>query len=142
MIIPDANLLLYATDQDCADHQSAFEWWKKILAGPEEIGLCAVVAFAFIRLTTNRKVFRNPLDVKDACARVANWLEFPNVVWLDSTAEDFATAARLLEIVGTGGNLATDAQIAAIAWRVGGSIHSCDHDFARFPELQWSDPLR
>jgi predicted nucleic acid-binding protein len=80
--------------------------------------------------------------VKDACARVANWLEFPNVVWLDSTAEDFAKAARLLEIVGTGGNLATDAQIAAIARRVDGSIHSCDHDYARFPEIQWSDPLR
>ena len=142
MIIPDANLLLYATDQDCADHQAAFEWWKKTLAGPEEIALCAVVAFAFIRFSTNRKVFRNPLEVKDACARVANWLEFPNVVWLDSTFEDFATAARLLEMVGSGGNLATDAQIAAIAHRVGGSIHSCDHDFARFPEIQWSDPLR
>lgn len=45
-------------------------------------------------------------------------------------------------MVGTGGNLATDAQIAAIDRRVGGSIHSCDHDFARFPEIQWSDPLR
>jgi hypothetical protein len=141
MIIPDANLLLYDTDQDCADHQSAFGWWKKILAGPEEIGLCAVVAFAFIRLSTNRKVFRNPLEVKDACARVANWLEFPNVIWLDARLEDFAEAERLLRAAGTGGNLVTDAQIAAIAKRVGGLVHSCDHDFSRFPGIERTDPL-
>jgi toxin-antitoxin system PIN domain toxin len=142
MIIPDANILLYATDQDCVDHRAALAWWKKTLCGPQEIGLCAVVAFAFIRLSTNRKVFRNPLEVKDACARVANWLEFRNVVWLDSTLADFETAARFLNVAGVGGNLATDAQIAAIALRVGASIRSCDHDFARFPEIKWSDPLR
>jgi len=142
MIIPDVNLLLYATDQDCADHQTALAWWTKNLFEGEEVGLCAVVAFAFIRLSTNRKVFRNPLEVRDACARVANWLEFPNVIWLDATMEDFETASRFLESVGAGGNLATDAQIAAIALRVGGAVCSCDHDFARFPNIEWSDPLR
>jgi toxin-antitoxin system PIN domain toxin len=100
-----------------------------------------VVAFAFVRLATNRKVFRQPLSVKDACARVANWLEFPNVIWLDAELEDFAAASRLLLQAGTGANLVTDAQIAAIALRTGASVRSCDHDFARFPDLDWSDPL-
>jgi toxin-antitoxin system PIN domain toxin len=141
MIIPDANLLLYAVDKDCPDHRQASVWWRKALEGREEIGLCAVVAFAFIRLATNRKVFRQPLTVKDACARVANWLEFPNVVWLDAQREDLAAADRLLQAAGTGANLVTDAQIAAIAIRVGGSVRSCDNDFDRFPGIDWSDPL-
>lgn len=141
MLIPDANLLLYATDKQCPDHKAAAAWWHEALQGDEEIGLCAVVAFAFVRLASNRKVFRQPLDVKDACARVANWLEFPHVVWLDAHAEDFATAAKLLRAAGTGANLVTDAQIAAIALRTGASIRSCDHDFARFPGVDWSDPL-
>jgi len=141
VVIPDANLLLYATDKECPDHKAALAWWHKTLHGEEEIGLCAVVAFAFIRLATNRKVFRQPLGVEDACARVANWLEFPNVVWLDATAEDFAAATELLGRAGTGANLVTDAQIAAIARRTGGSIRSCDHDFARFRGIDWSDPL-
>ncbi len=141
MVIPDSNLLLYATDTECPDHGSAAKWWQKTLHGEEEVGLCSVVAFAFVRLATNRKVFRQPLSVKDACARVANWLEFPNVIWLDAELEDFAVASRLLRQAGTGANLVTDAQIAAIALRIEGSIRSCDHDFARFPDLDWSDPL-
>lgn len=141
MVIPDANLLLYATDKDCPGHKAAAAWWNGMLHGDEEIGLCATVAFAFVRLATNRKVFRQPLSVKDACARVENWLEFPNVVWLDAHAEDFSIAAKLLHAAGTGANLVTDAQIAAIAIRTGGSVRSCDHDFVRFRGIDWSDPL-
>ena len=141
MVIPDSNLLLSATDTECPDHGSAAKWWQKTLHSEEEVGLCSVVAFAFVRLATNRKVFRQPMSVKDACARVANWLEFPNVIWLDAELEDFAAASRLLRQAGTGANLVTDAQIAAIALRTGASVRSCDHDFARFPDLDWSDPL-
>lgn len=141
MVIPDANLLLYATDKECPDHKAAAAWWHDMLHGDEEIGLCALVAFAFVRLATDRKVFRQPLSVKDACARVANWLEFPNVVWLEAQAEDFAAAAKLLHVAGTGANLVTDAQIAAIALRTGASVCSCDHDFERFHGIDWPDPL-
>ena len=141
MILPDANLLLYATDKECPDHEASAAWWRRTLHGDDEVGLCSVVAFAFLRLSTNRKVFRQPLSVKEACARVANWLEFPSVVWLATAAEDFASAAKLLLAAGTGANLVTDAQIAAIALRTGASIRSCDRDFARFPGIDWSDPL-
>ena len=142
MFIPDANILLYATDQNCADHETALAWWSETLQAGDEVGLCAVVAFAFVRLSTNRRVFLQPLSVKDACARVENWLEFPNVTWLDSKAEDFATASQLLENAGTAGNLTTDAHIAAIAQRIGGTVISCDQDFARFPGINRRDPLR
>lgn len=142
MVIPDANILLYATDQSFADHEAAFEWWSQTLQGGEEIGLCAVVAFAFVRLSTNRRVFLQPLSVKDSCARVENWLKFPNVTWLDATLEDFAIASQLLETAGTGGNLTTDAQIAAIAMRLSASVISCDHDFSRFSGIPWSNPLQ
>jgi toxin-antitoxin system PIN domain toxin len=141
VIIPDANLLLYATDKEFPEHKAAATWWQRTLESDEDVGLCAVVAFAFVRLSTNRRVFRQPLSVQEACARVTNWLEFPNVLWLDAEAGDFATAAKLLQKAGTGANLVTDAQIAAIAVRTGGSIRSCDHDFARFPGVDWSDPL-
>lgn len=141
MVIPDANLLLYATDKECPDHKAAAAWWRGMLQGDEEVGLCSVVAFAFVRLSTNRKVFRQPLSVQEACARVSNWLEFPNVVWLDAEAGDFEAAVKLLLKAGTGANLVTNAQIAAIAQRTGGSVRSCDHDFARFPSIDWSDPL-
>ena len=84
MIIPDANLLLYSVDKESPDHAKSAAWWRAALHGSQEVGLCAVVAFAFLRLATNRKVFLHPLTVKDAGARIANWLEFPNIVWLDT----------------------------------------------------------
>lgn len=50
-------------------HRAAAAWWHEALHDDEEAGVCAVVAFASIRLATDRKVFRQPLSVKDACAR-------------------------------------------------------------------------
>jgi predicted nucleic acid-binding protein len=50
-------------------------------------------------------------------------------------------ARRLLLNAGTGGNLVTDAQIAAISLRLDATIHTADTDFARFPKIRWKNPL-
>ncbi|MFI5009541.1 MAG: PIN domain-containing protein [Solirubrobacterales bacterium] len=39
------------------------------------------------------------------------------------------------------GNLVTDAQLAALAIEHGVTLHSNDTDFARFPQLRWTNPL-
>jgi len=41
----------------------------------------------------------------------------------------------------TGGNLASDAHLAALAIEHGAEIYSSDTDFSRFPGLQWKNPL-
>jgi hypothetical protein len=51
-------------------------------------------------------------------------------------------ALRLLEDVGTAGNLTTDVQLAAHAIERDAAIHSNDTDFARFPGLTWMNPLQ
>jgi hypothetical protein len=43
--------------------------------------------------------------------------------------------------VGTGGNLTTDAHLAALALEHGAELCSCDGDCARFPGLRWINPL-
>jgi predicted nucleic acid-binding protein len=50
-------------------------------------------------------------------------------------------AFGLLRSVGTGGNLTTGAQLAALALEYDAEIHSNDTDFGRFPGLRWSNPL-
>jgi predicted nucleic acid-binding protein len=35
----------------------------------------------------------------------------------------------------------TDAALAALAVEQGAALASCDHDFSRFPNLQWINPL-
>ena len=39
------------------------------------------------------------------------------------------------------GNLVTDAQLAAVALEHGLTVYSADADFARFPEVDWVNPL-
>jgi predicted nucleic acid-binding protein len=49
---------------------------------------------------------------------------------------------RLLEPIGTAGNLTTDAHLAALAIEHGAELCSRDADFSRFEGLRWIDPLR
>jgi len=142
MILPDANLLLHALNSDSADHAAARGWLQDLLEGGKEVGLCAVVVFAFVRISTHRMAFPHPLPVETAFDHVENWLSFPNVSWIESRKEDLMAARSLLQGAGTGGNLVTDAQIAAISLRLGAMIHTADTDFGRFPNIRWKNPLR
>lgn len=141
MILPDANLLLYAVNSDSPDNREAFDWLKQLLESGAEVGIYTGVAFAFIRLSTNRRVFSKPLSVQEAFAYLNNWLDVASVRLIDAELEDLQTAERLLEQAGTGGNLVSDAQIAAAALRLKGIVHSADADFGRFNDVQWHNPL-
>jgi len=141
VILPDANLLLYGVNTDSPDHRAAFEWWKGLLESAAPVGLYAGVVFAFVRLSTNRRVFSRPLTVEEAFAYIRNWLAYGNVEWVDSVPEDILVVERLLQSAGTGGNLVSDAQIAAVALRLKATIHSADMDFDRFREIDWHNPL-
>ena len=55
MIIPDANLLIYAHDESCPQHRKALDWWQRILAGSETVGIPWIVLLAFTRLLTSPK---------------------------------------------------------------------------------------
>ncbi|MFM8617363.1 MAG: type II toxin-antitoxin system VapC family toxin [Opitutaceae bacterium] len=141
MILPDANLLLYAYDRESPFHPEAARWWAGLLSGAEPVGLCPVVVFAFLRLATNARVFERPLTARDAGAFIKSWLARPNVRLLVAGPEHVETVCRLLAKAGTGGNLVTDAQIAALAEESGATIHSADTDFARFAGVSWENPL-
>jgi toxin-antitoxin system PIN domain toxin len=141
VILPDANLLLYAVNSDSPDHKEAFDWWKNLLQSDAEVGIYTGVAFAFVRLSTNRRIFSQPLSVRESFSYLNNWLEFRSVRLVDAELEDLSTAETLLIQAGTGANLVSDAQIAAAAIRLNGVVHSADTDFARFQGVKWLNPL-
>ncbi len=141
MIVPDVNLLVYAYDSSSPHHQKAAAWWKQCMLGGEEIGLPAVVIFAFIRLSTHPKVFQSPLTVAEAGDRVESWLKRPNVRVIDPSPRHVTDVLSLLNQVGTAGSLTTDAQIAALALQEKAVVQSNDTDFLRFPRLAYHNPL-
>jgi toxin-antitoxin system PIN domain toxin len=141
MIIPDANLLLYAYDSESPFHRDSARWWSALLSGVEPVGLCSVVVFAFLRLSTHGKVFEKPLTVREAGQHIASWLARPNARLLVAGPGHVESVCRLLAKAGTGGNLVTDAQIAALALEYGATVHSADTDFARLTGVSWENPL-
>ena len=142
MILPDANLLLYTVNTDSIDPDKAFTWWQDLLESGAAVGLYTGVVFAFVRLSTNRRVFTQPLSSQEAFAYVNNWLDFASVSLIDADIEDLATVEQLLNHAGTAANLVSDAQIAAAALRLNATVHSADTDFERFPKVKYFNPLK
>ena len=141
MIVPDANLLLYAYDSESSFHKPAARWWANSLSGVEPVGLCPVVIFAFLRLSTHAKVFNHPMTVAEASGHIASWIARPNVRLLVAGPGHVETVCRVLTKAGTGGNLVTDAQIAALALEYGATVHSADTDFGRLSGVKSKNPL-
>jgi toxin-antitoxin system PIN domain toxin len=138
---PDVNLLLYAVDATSPRHVAAKAWLEARLSGTETVVFAWVTLLGFLRISTRSSVFQRPLAPGQAFALVRDWLARPNVVTIDPTSGHVATMARLLEPLGTAGNLVTDAHLAALAIEHGATLESCDHDFGRFAGLRWEDPL-
>ncbi len=141
MIIPDINLLIYAYDAGSPFHRKAVAWWAECVSGPEPVGLASVVIFGFVRIATSGRVFQDPMQPEEAAGHVRAWLAEPSVQVLAGGPNQVGQALKLLEQVGTAGNLVTDAQIAAVAMEQGGVVHTADADFARFQGVRWFNPI-
>ncbi len=141
MILVDVNLLLYAVNQDAPLHARAKSWLESVLSGAETIGVTWTVLQAFLRLTTRPGVFARPLPVETAFAVIDEWCRQPSFVIVEPAAGHAAVLRDLLTHAGTGGNLTSDAHLAAIAIGHGAELCSADGDFARFARLRWRNPL-
>ena len=140
MIVPDVNLLLHAYRAAAPEHRRARAWWEKSVAS-DEVGLALPVIFGFIRLTTNPRIFDDPMPVEDAIAAAESWLVQPGVRALLPGPRHFDIAFGLLRKLGSAANLTTDVQIAALAIEHQAELCSNDTDFGRFPGLRWRNPL-
>ena len=142
MIVPDANLLLYAYDSTSPFHTPARDWWEACLSGTEPIGLTHPVIFAFVRIGTSSRAFTHPMTLSEASEHVQSWLERRITQVIQPDADHVARVLSLLMAAASaGGNLVTDAQIAALALAYRAVVHTADRDFLRFPDLICHYPL-
>ena len=141
MIVPDINLLVYAYREEVPEHGVARDWWERLLNGSERVGLGWVVISGFVRVITHRSVSHRPLVPSLAINVVNEWFELPHVLVVQPGANHLSLFRANLEAAGVGGNLVTDAHIAALAMEYQAEVHSNDSDFSRFPGLRWRNPL-
>lgn len=141
MKIVDANILLYAVNADAPQHAAARQFLDEALAGPESVGFPWVVLLAFLRLSTKPGVFPHPLSVGEALDVMDSWLGTQVAVIVHPTPRHAGILRATLSRLGTGGNITTDAHVAALAIEHGADLCSSDGDFRRFPGVRHVDPL-
>lgn len=141
MIIIDVNLLIYAVNQNAPAHDKARKWLESVLSGTETVALPWIVLLAFLRLTTRSGLFQKPLPAAAAFDLIDSWLQQPSVIVLEPAPRHLQTMRDLLTPLGTGGNLTSDAHLAALAIEHNAELCSTDNDFSRFPRLRWTNPL-
>ena len=141
MILVDANLLIYAIDRDAPHHRKARLWLESVLSNTASVGLAWIVLLAFLRVTTRSQVMRTPLTPERAIAYVDSWLAQPHVSLIGPGDNHWPILRHLLGASGTGGNLTSDAHLAALAIEQGFTIYSTDNDFRRFAGLTVINPI-
>jgi len=108
-------------DQLNPQHEIAREWWDAQLSGVSPVCLCLDRLCAFIRISTNRRVFERPLTLKSsdcpraelACSTV-HTTDLPHRATLDRVSTLVIEGQAL-------GNLVSDAHLAALAVQ-----HGCE----------------
>lgn len=140
-MIVDANVLLYARNVDDPRHDAARSWLESALNGSTRVGLPWPSLGAFLRIVTNPRAFPDPLEMGEAWDQVGAWLDAPRA-WIPQPTPGYRhVLGRLVNSHQVRGPLVTDAQLAALAIDHGVALVSTDADFARFPEVNWIDPL-
>jgi hypothetical protein len=130
--IVDANVLLYSVNRQARQHQRATEWLSGALSSAESVGLPWVSLLAFLRVSTNPRIFERALSAEQAFDVVETWLGRRQVTTLAPTARHLPILRGLVETHGAAGNMTTDAHLAALALEHGAEIVTFDRDFVRF----------
>ena len=140
-MIVDANILIYAVDENSAHHAVAKNWLTNALNGPTRVGIPWVSLIAFQRISTHPRIYPNPLSPSAASDIMEAWIEHPNV-WIPAPGNHHSRLLRMLtNESGARGNLVTDAHLGALALEHGTSVVSFDADFSQFPDVHWENPL-
>jgi len=141
VIVLDANLLLYAYDSDSDKHAKARAWVEQIFSGASPVGLPWQTIAAFMRIVTNPRLSGKRFTAAEAVEIVDQWVNQPNVRLLGPGDHHWSFLRQMIVDGQAHGPLVTDAQLAALTIEYGGTLHTTDRDFSRFPGLRWKNPI-
>lgn len=144
MIIPDANLLIYAHIPAFKQHLDSKRWLEECLSnGTDMIGLSWQVVTAFCRISTNRRIFDVPLSIEQAAEKIDILLQQPLVEIVSPTNKHWKLFSEILVEERVVGDLIMDAHLAVLAIEHNAVIATTDRDFTRFSDyIKTINPLK
>jgi uncharacterized protein len=142
MILVDANLLLYAHTADGGNrNEVARAWLERLLETEPDVRFGLAALLAFIRISTDPRIYALPRTPAEALAIVEGLLARPNVTIASPGDRHWAILAGVAAAGRARGPLLMDAHLAALAMEHGATLATTDRDFRRFPALRHIDPL-
>ncbi|HUC38076.1 MAG TPA: TA system VapC family ribonuclease toxin [Acidimicrobiales bacterium] len=140
-MLVDANLLLYAVDEQSPFHTAARAWLESALNGPRRVAIPWTSLIAFLRIATHPRALEEPMTPHDAWQQIEEWLDAP-ATWVPLPGRGHREIlGRLVRELDLHGNLVADAALAALCIEHGLQVASADSDFARFAEITWINPV-
>lgn len=140
MKLLDANILLYAYDSDSAHHAVCRSWLEAAFNSEEILALPWQTLLAFLRIATNSRATKKPLQSAEACKIITSWLDQANVSVIGPGDRFWELLQDQMREARITGPLVTDAALAALALEHGATLCSVDRDFRRFRNLKLMDP--
>ena len=138
----DANILLYASNEDSIHFANAVDFLAKCMREPDPLYLCWATLFAYLRIATHPNIFASPLSPIQAMENI-EMLQSASHVRFISEGGDFWNCYKLsCKGISVRGNLVPDAHIASLLREQGVlRFYSRDRDFLKFPFLKVVDPF-
>jgi toxin-antitoxin system PIN domain toxin len=133
----DTNVLIFAHRKESPRHEVALRRLTEIAESSAPWGLPVFCLAEFVRVVTHLRVFSPPSVLADALEFLDQLLQSPSVrVLLPTPGYPFAFR-EVCAAAAVRGNLAFDAQIAAVCQEHGiDQLLTVDRDFARFAQLK------
>lgn len=132
MIAVDTNILVYAHREEYRKHVRAKAAILALASSSGPWGIPIFCLAEFVRVTTHRRIHNPPSPLELSVEFLDRLCALDNFRVLATDVEYWADLKAALEWADARGNLAFDAQIAAVCIRHGATLLTADRDFARF----------
>lgn len=138
----DANLLLYASNQSCVEHEHAVQFLERCAHQQELFCLAWPTVMAYLRISTHPAIFPAPLTPKEAQDNIAGLLRLGHVRAIGEQDGFWEMYSELASGSPTRGNDVPDLHLATILKQNDvTTLFTNDSDFMRFSFLHVRNPL-
>jgi toxin-antitoxin system PIN domain toxin len=140
MLCVDVNVLVDAFRPDSAAHAPTRQWLDTACDGREPLILTPEIAASFLRVVTNRRIWKVPSAASQALDFIAAMETSAVFRWHHAGPRTWPLFIELVRDLNLTGSDIPDAFLAATALEAGASLVTSDRGFTRFRSLRLVDP--
>ncbi|MCY7419300.1 MAG: PIN domain-containing protein, partial [Chloroflexi bacterium] len=141
MLVADVNVLVDAHRIGAPRHDAVRAWLDAARFGDEQLAIPGIVASAFVRTVTNRRVFPDPASMEVALEFIDEMRIGSAVRFIEPGSRHWTLFSDLCRVAAATGDRVPDAWLAALAIENRATLITADLGFGRYPGLRWRDPL-